>query len=409
MKVVMVTHDRKIDRRIIQEAKSLMNNGYQVSIVAFPWTGEEDDDTGSIKIIRASESAHKRNIFSHIMTIYSVFSKQLFNNPYLMYRIRNIVNGCLIDVQKYFENFLLGLAIKEHGDIYHAHDLPSLSSAYKAAEHYGALLVYDSHELYCGQEFGKLEASKWKKIESNLINKTDAIITINKSIAGLLREWYGCTEPVIIMNKVNSNVSRFGKTERIIHNLLNLELSVPILLYQGSITTSRNLENLIIAMKNINSKAALVFLGSGSSKEKLITLSEKNNLRQRVFFIDEVPQNELLRYTAAADIGLIPYLGVCLNSYYCTPNKLFEFISAGVPILANNLPEINEIVIGEGIGLVTDFSKPESIAHSIDSMLGNKEALVNYRKRINQIIDKYSWDCEQEKLVDLYNKLAATR
>lgn len=405
MKVVMVTHDRKIDRRIIQEAESLVDNGYQVSIVAFPWTVEEDNNIEGIRILRPLKFGDKKNIFSSIMSIYSLFREQLFNNPKLMYSIRNHVNGYLINVQKYFENFLLDLAVKEHGDIYHAHDLPSLSSAYKAARLYNVPLVYDSHELYCGQEFGKLETAAWRKIESSLICKTDAIITINESIAGLLKEWYGCAEPNIIMNKVNPYNDSFGKVEKIIHSTLNIDFNIPILLYQGSITTSRNLENLILAMKKIKSNAVLAFLGDGSSKEMLFNFTRNNNMEKRIHFIDEVPQNNLLKYTASADIGLIPYLGSCLNSYYCTPNKLFEFISAGVPILANNLPEINKVVIGEGVGVVADFNKPESIAESIDLMIENKAALMKYKERINAIKYKYSWDYEEKKLLDLYDTL----
>lgn len=401
----MVTHDRKIDRRIIQEAESLVDNGYQVSIVAFPWTVEEDNNIEGIRIIRPLKFGDKKNIFSSIMSIYSLFREQLFNNPKLMYRIRNHVNGYLIDVQKYFENFLLDLAVKERGDIYHAHDLPSLSSAYKAARFYNVPLIYDSHELYCGQEFGKLETATWRRIESSLICKTDAIITINESIAGLLKEWYGCVEPIVIMNKVNPYNDSFGKDEKIIHSTLNLDLNIPILLYQGSITTSRNIENLILAMKKVKSNVVLVLLGGGASREKLFNLSKNNKLEEKVYFIEEVPQKYLLKYTSSADVGLIPYLGSCLNSYYCTPNKLFEFISAGVPILANNLPEINKVVIGEGVGIVADFNKPESIAESIDLMIKDKADLIKYKERINEIKYKYSWDYEEKKLLELYNTL----
>lgn len=404
MKVVMVTHDRKIDRRIIQEAKTLIHIGYDVTIIAFPWDGEEDKDLGAIKVKRLTGGSEEKNAFAFIKAFYYLFRKQLFSHPRLMFKLRNILNGYIIDIQKYFENYLLQLAIEENGDVYHAHDLPSLSSSYKAAKLNNALLVYDSHEIYCEQGYGKAETKRWRQVEADLIANADAVITINESAANYLKQKYKCKAPIVLMNKSEA-IKNNTCEEKVIHKKLGISEVKPILLYQGGIVASRNLDKLVLAMRDVESDVVLVLLGEGLFKRDLLKLVKRHNLVNRVFFIDEVPQGELLKYTQSADIGVIPYLGDCLNNYYCTPNKLFEFIAGNIPILASSLPEVNKVVEGEGIGITTDFSNTNNIAEAIDRMINDKVAYSAYKRNLADIMQKYSWDYEGNKLIDLYSTL----
>lgn len=401
MKITMITHDRKIDRRIIQEAKTLSDNGFEVSIVAFPWEGL--DSYEGIKVLRYNSNL-KSNGFDILRKVYSHLKKFLFSHPKLMFFSRNIVNGCFIDVERYFESHLLELAVMEKADIYHAHDLPSLTSAVKAAKINNSLVVYDSHEIYCEQGFGYMEKRKWHKLEMEYIKSADAIITVNDSAADYLSSTYGVSA-VVVMNKLDGYSDINKVSSKIIHDILGLEYKTRIILYQGGIVGGRNIENLVYSMKYVKSNAVLVLLGSGDYRGNLISLVRRLNLNDKVYFIDEVGQDKLLAYTQSADIGVIPYAGDCLNNYYCTPNKLFEFISAELPIIANKLPELERIVEGEGFGITVDFTKPDIVAEKLDEIFARSELLEKYRANMKNNKYKYSWDYEEKKLLGLYNTL----
>lgn len=126
-------------------------------------------------------------------------------------------------------------------------------------------------------------------------------------------------------------------------------------------------------------------------------------LDSRVFFLDAVDQSELLEHTASADIGVIPYPPIDLNSRLCTPNKLFEYIVAGLPILANDLPELRRFVHDNGFGEVHALDDPAAIAIAIDRMFASD--LEGYRSRLDQGSNEFAWERQAETIRALYEEL----
>jgi len=137
-------------------------------------------------------------------------------------------------------------------------------------------------------------------------------------------------------------------------------------------------------------------MGDGEYRSKLERYVNQKCLDDKVLFIEAVPQDVMLAYTAKAFLGVIPYIGNSMNNYLCTPNKLFEFISAGVPIIASDLPELNKIISGNNIGVVVDFTASELIAQQVLSI--NNQRYEQFRKNIMHIQEEYSWKFEGEKL-----------
>jgi glycosyltransferase involved in cell wall biosynthesis len=147
----------------------------------------------------------------------------------------------------------------------------------------------------------------------------------------------------------------------------------------------------------------LIGRGNGLRKE-LIKIAESHHLfNRRIFFPEAVPVQNLLAYTASADAGIIPYPNLGLKKYYCTPNKLFEFIVAGLPILANDLPELNRFVSQQGIGMNLPMNSPEDIARSIDAFFSSD--LKKFRIKAQQIATQYVWQIQGQKVVELYVRL----
>jgi glycosyltransferase involved in cell wall biosynthesis len=140
-------------------------------------------------------------------------------------------------------------------------------------------------------------------------------------------------------------------------------------------------------------------------RQQLEAIAQRNGtLGLRVFFRDPVPQSVLLSYTSSADIGIVPYPPIDLNSRYCTPNKLFEFIVAGLPILANDLPELRTFVHDNGFGQVHPLDGPAETARAIEMMFASD--LEVYRRRLAERRHEFVWNVQGEKLVSLYRRFA---
>ena len=230
------------------------------------------------------------------------------------------------------------------------------------------------------------------------------MITVNQSIAAELVQRYAIPLPEVILNCPDVATDRLPLPQA---DLLRQELGIPdglaILLYQGNIGRPRHLENLVQAMALVEHRdIAFVLMGRGNGlKKELMRITKSHGLlNRRIFFHEPVPVQHLLSYTASADAGIISYPNLGLNKYYCTPNKLFEFIVAGLPILANDLPELNRFVAQQGIGMNLPMNSPEDIARTIDVFFSSD--LAKFRAKAQQIVPHYTWQIQSQKIMELY-------
>jgi glycosyltransferase involved in cell wall biosynthesis len=124
-----------------------------------------------------------------------------------------------------------------------------------------------------------------------------------------------------------------------------------------------------------------------------------------VLFHDAVRQRDLLRYTASADVGIIPYPAIDVNTTLCTPNKLFEFLVAGVPILANDLPELRRFVLGSNAGLTHPMNSPTEIAAAIDAMRASD--LAAFRAGAAAAAPRMTWAAQEPAMLEAYRAAMA--
>lgn len=413
-KVVMMTTDQKLDRRIVLEARTLCRIGYRVTILAAPWP-ERKETYGNepFELIRLGESLASFSINGNtgysasIYRLYHWIKKRGFVlNPYISF-IRSVFRGYMSDLERFYLCLFQEAGILAGGDIYHIHDLQPLAAGAVAAEKLRAKLVHDSHELFAEQEFLLGEKRKWQQIEKRYIHRADRVITVNGSIAKELEKRYGIARPMVISNCESQAQRRAPQAE--IASLAE-RLALPpdslVLLYQGGLSPNRNLENLVRSMSYVRDpRAVLVILGNGELRGKLLHSVKKLNLGNRVFLIPGVPQEELLSVTVQASLGIIPYTPTCLNTFYCTPNKLFEYIAAGIPLLVSDLPELRKIVDTYDIGWVADLTTPQKIAEAINCALLSAEELKKRRKNATLAFKTLCWEEEEKKLIRVYEEL----
>jgi glycosyltransferase involved in cell wall biosynthesis len=294
-------------------------------------------------------------------------------------------------------------------DVVHAHDLPQLRGGHVAARNLGVPLVYDAHELY--PEIGTLTArqrSRLGRLERRLMPTANASITVNPYIADEMARRYRMAKPHVILNAIDPpsadvEVEQAGNSFRA---KLGLGADVRILLFQGWMSETRGLDRLITAVSQTSDHIHLVLLGYGSIIEDLRRHAVSLDVDQRVHFVDAVPQDELLSWTTSADAGVIPYPAVDLNHHFCSPNKLFEFIQAGLPIVANDLPFLRDVVVGEDIGVVAPIEDASAFGRAIESLLGEDTVLLHQcRRRLVSVAPRYTWAVQSDELVRIYESL----
>ena len=293
-------------------------------------------------------------------------------------------------------------------DIIHAHDLPQLYGAVLAKRRLKVPLVYDAHEAYPEIDTLTPEQKAFLRIrEKKLIRETDQAYTVNPYIARFMEERYHHRPIKVIMNATEPPAGFVpGKHDDRIRKRLKLGSDQQLLIFQGWMANvGRGLAELVEGMGLVRENIHLVMMGYGDT-DFFKDIARKAGVEDRVHCLDPVPWEELIAWSAAADAGIIPYQPVDLNHRYCSPNKLFEFIAARLPILANDLPFLKEVVEGEGFGIARPLDTPESMAKAINEMFD--PALGHLQRARAALMEKgphWEWREEAKKLRSIYNEL----
>ena len=397
--ILMLTPDRRIDRRITLSCESLELAGWKTAILAMPADEQSLYDPPNVE--RISVDAGSASGVGFVAGAYRLVRSALPMNGALMRWSKAVAWRFLVDPDSYYWRLFKRDLAGRHPDIVVANDLPMLPVAARLAGQTGAKLIYDSHELYCEQDFPEPQKRIWRQVEAKYICRCNAVITINGSIARELEQRYSLAKAHVVLNAERTRQS--PERSRYFHERFKLTPDALVLLFQGGIIGGRQLETLVRAFTEVEDRRInLVFLGDGVLAGRLQRLARAAGIAGRVHFHPAVAQDRLLALSAAADGGVVPYQANCLNNHYCTPNKLFEFIAAGVPIVASDLPEIRNIVAGYHIGMVGDTSSPESLARLIDQFFADQKRRREWRSNLAKARRELSWEREGAKLVSIY-------
>ncbi len=294
-------------------------------------------------------------------------------------------------------------------DLYHAHDLPALPAALAAAEASGAGVVYDAHELWVEMN---PEWCWWfrqwaTRLEARHIVQADRCIAVNGSIGKTLSERYGVASPTTILNCPDRH--QYSE-ERAHDDRKNLSLGPNdvAVLYQGRYEPGRGLEELIDAAPLLTAHMTVFLRGYGVWEERLRERVRKNGMEARVKFLPPVPMDDLVQAAAFADIGVLPYRPVCENNRLASPNKLFEYMMAGLAVAASDLPELRRL-LGEN-GWFFDPNDPASIAQALNSAAGGRETLNRVKASCRESArTRYNWETEGRTLVAVYDVVTGCR
>lgn len=284
-------------------------------------------------------------------------------------------------------------------DAIHANDLDTLLPAYLVSRIRNKQLVYDTHEFFTEvPELVKRPKVQriWKRIESNIFPKLTNIVTVNESIASLYEEAYG--------NKleVMRNIPRAIE----IHMKSRLDLGLPentfIIILQGNgINIDRGGEEAVKMMEHLTG-ALLLIAGSGDVIPELKKYVGEHQLENKVRFLSRMPYFELMTYTACADLGLTLDKNTNINYRFSLPNKVFDYIHAGIPILASDLIEVKRIVEENNVGIIAQNHQPEYLAGLVKQLMHDVDIQRQFRENCEKASSQLVWEKEVKSIRKWY-------
>jgi len=296
---------------------------------------------------------------------------------------------------------ILFAVVLRRSAVVHAHDVNVLPTAWLAARLSRAKLVYDAHEISTSREGYAGARTLVGMLEKALMPKADGTITTTEARSKFFARAYGINRPLVLQNRPREQVVQ--ASERI-RRELGLTEVWPIVLYQGGVQPGRGLERLVRVAAQVPS-AYFVFIGGGGLDLSLRHIAHELQLEERVRFIPTVALAELASYTASADIGVQPIENTCLNHYTTDSNKLFEYVQAGLPVIASDLPEIRRIVRQHDLGLLVPAGDSEALISALRRMVDEVALRQYHAARAHAAAHALSWEKQEHQLLALYRQI----
>ncbi|MFM7015653.1 MAG: glycosyltransferase [Bacteroidota bacterium] len=369
--LISVTSDLSTDQRVNRTATALKEAGYRVLVIG--------------RVLKTSmEVSPKR---------YRTLRFRLWVNKgplfYALYNIR-----------------LFWFLVWHHADILVSNDLDTLPANFLASKLKKIPLVYDSHEYFTGvpELINRPKVRNiWKKIERLCLPKVQCAFTVNESIANLY--WAEYHKQFEVIRNVPLITKPFLSDKKSLRKELGLPQEKKIIILQGAgINIDRGTEELVQSMCFIKDYLLLV-IGGGDVIPSLKKIVSEWDLNEQIVFISKQPIEILRKYTAACDLGVTLDKGTNINYKLSLPNKLFDYIHAGIPVLASDLPEITKIIHQYNIGKICPDHQPSTIARCIREMFADQTTMKTWEENTQIASKDLNWDKEKEKLLAIFKQI----
>jgi len=295
-------------------------------------------------------------------------------------------------------------------DVLVANDLDTLFPNYLVSKIKRIPLVYDTHELFCEVpelQQNPLKKKIWKGLERFLFPKMKYVFTVNDSIAKIYQEEYKI--PVQVIRNMPRGKSSLAPATELSRAELGLPEDKKIIILQGAgINMDRGAEEAVGAMRFIEG-AMLLIIGSGDVIPSLKKMVSDQRLEGKVRFVDKIPFSLLGQYTRLADIGLTLDKDSNINYRYSLPNKLFDYIHAGIPVIGSDLVEVRRIIEQYKIGAVLTDNKLESLAEVLQKVLYDPEQMKIWKENTKLAARELCWEMEEGRIMDIFKEFLFKR
>ena len=365
--IVSVINDLVTDQRVNKSCLALQKTGYEVLLVGRKQRKSPPMDE------RPYATHRMKLLFEKGPCFYAEFNIRLFF--YLLFHRANLLLS---------------------------NDLDTILPTYYISRLKRIKMIYDSHEYFTEtpELVHRPKVQRvWKRIEGQVVPRLDEMITVCDSIADLFREKYGVK--VHVIRNIPPRKALPPKGDKM---ALSLPLDKHLLVLQGSgINIQRGAEELVQAMQYLED-CFLMVIGGGDVLPLLKEMAESLHISDRIRFLPRMPYAEMMAYTQLAELGFCLDKDTNLNYRFSLPNKLFDFIQAGVPIVASHLTEIEKIIRQYDIGIFVENHDPMTIANTIRQAFSDETQTRKWKQNLALAAQELCWENEEQKLLSIYKR-----
>ncbi|GAB4371593.1 MAG: glycosyltransferase [Calditrichia bacterium] len=357
------------ERRIFNEALTAARNGYQVQILAL-----KTPDVPPVSLMETVEIQR--------LTI------RFWQKGALKFLCFN---------QKLFWHLL-----RSDFSLLHAHDLWVLPASAIASILKRKPLIYDAHEFYRGLKIfreKKISALIWKMAEWLFIRRAGKILVVNQFHADLYKKTYQRIEPPLVIQNLPFR-HESGNSE----SLPGFSERSATVVFQGILKPGRGLRQMIEAFDYLDD-IAFELIGFGEIEEELRDLVEKGGRREKIHFRGKMNLREISHITQRARAGVVLFEPDSINYRYAAPNKFFEYVMAGTPVIASDIPTFRSFLEEFEVGVLVDPYSPEDIARAIRQVVTDENRWNRLHQACKQAREHWNWESQEKKLLSLYREI----
>lgn len=299
-------------------------------------------------------------------------------------------------------NKLFAEALTINARIYHLHDPELLPVALKLKKA-GKVVIFDAHEdfpkqvltkPYLNPILAKMISIFMKSYEEYVCSKLDAVVTATPTIRDKFAKF--CPNVIDI-----NNYPLLGELTPLDKDWSKIQNEIA---YVGGITKIRGIEQVVDAFSLLKTNAKLNLVGTCNEKTTTEIINKKNGWNS-VNALGQLNREQVREVLQKSIAGLVTFLPVP-NHIDAQPNKMFEYMSAGIPVIGSNYPLWKTIIEGNNCGICVDPENPQQIADAIDRLVNDKTLAEQMgRNGIKAVNEKYNWSIEETKLFQLYEEL----
>ena len=428
--VLVLPSTGEFDSRTYRIASTLAARGHTVTVIArhAPGLAVDERHPAGYRILRVPVSAidglpgplrglarrlrHRRSGSASSASPGGVLTPACHSDPGVVDRVQRAFNAAVrlaaIGLTVRSQRIATG-RVAPTSDLVHAMAYMGIPVGLSLGRRDRAPVVYDARDIYVDAaniaRMPPLARRQFARVERRWARQASRVVTVNEPYAEVMAERFGVTAPLVVMNCSYRQVSPGPRPTRL-RDRLGLGPDVPIVLYHGGLTRDRGIEQLIESLPAIPT-AILVLLGYGALQAELEARAADPALDSRLAVLPAVPPTELLDWVGSADVVAMPIQPTTLNHRLTTPNKLFEAMAAGVPVMASDLPGMAGIVRETGCGVLVDPTDPGAIAAVIGGLLAlpNADRWAIGRRGLEAHLARYNWEAQVGSLLDEYGRL----
>ena len=375
MKILMIlSKEFTVDLRVFKEAESLVEAGHKVTVLMWDRKGEHETESTveGIKVIRMRNTSFMK-----------ILPNDLFRNPFWW---RNAYKKGL----KLFKNGF-------NFDVVHCHDLDTLKIGIWLKKKLKVKLVYDAHEIFgymIEKDVPNFIVKFVFNMEKKLIQYVDEIITVNKPVESYLKKIVD-KSITIVMNCKNPLYNKYKPPKNKVFTIS----------FIGTFEKGRFFPEIVDLIGNVEK---IKFIIAGKKEHfKLYKIVEKTSAKyDNIEFLGQIPFNHVLPLTFKTDVVIYPIDSSTRNSKIITPNKLFEAMACGRPLICSKKTHAGYLTEKLQCGIAADSSL-DSIKKAVLTLRDNPELCRKFGENgLKAAIREYNWDKQKEKLIELYKKLS---